>query len=144
MRGALALVGQLFGTFHRVEGTTMIELIGPILVYQGDDLALCLTVTDDDGVRVDLTTLDAIEVEVKSAPGAADPALIHKDLTDGVTPRDQTADATKGQADVVILSVNTTQTPGLYYLDVVVIVDGVRQHIEGPREFTIAGVVNQV
>lgn len=117
------------------------DLIGPILVYQGDDAAYLLTVTDDAGARVDLRTVSAIEVQVKTATGAADPPTIAKELGGGVDLLDQTLPATQGQALITFTGDDTSQIPGLYALDVVV-VDGRRQHVIAPRDYTIAAVVN--
>lgn len=140
MRGSLALVGRLFGQLQLVQTPVMIELIGPMSVLAGDALRLCLTVTDDADARVNLTGA-AIELQVKRTLGAADPATIAKAIGTGITLRDQTQAATKGQADIVITSANTTQPPGLYWLDVVVD-NGDRTHVIAPREFTIGAVVN--
>ena len=142
MRASIGVVGQLFGPLQLVGGTTVIDLIGPMLVYAGDTATLRLTVTDDADARVDLTGA-AIELQVKPAIGAADPPTISKAVGSGITLLDQTSAATKGQADIAISSVNTTQPAGLYWLDVVVEISGGRVHAVAPREFTVAEVVNR-
>ncbi len=141
MRAALGLVGQLFGRLA-LAGDTLIDLIGPMLVYAGDTATLRLTITDDADARIDLTGA-GIELQVKPAVGAADPPTIAKEVGAGIELLDQTDPATKGQADVTITSDDTDQTAGLYWLDVVVAIGSGRVHVIAPREFTIAAVVNR-
>lgn len=141
MRATLAMVGQLFGRLA-LAGDTLIDLIGPMLVYAGDTATLRLTITDDADARIDLTAA-AIEMQVKPAIGAADPATIDKAIGSGIELLDQTDAATKGQADITITSDDTDQTAGLYWLDVVVMIGGGRVHAVAPLEFTIAPVVNR-
>ena len=128
--GALQLAGQV-----------PTDLIGPILVYRGDDAAYLLTVTDDAGARVDLRTLSALECQVKAKPGAADPPTIATALGAGIDLLDQDLPATRGQALITFTGAATDQPAGLYALDVVG-VDGRRTHLISPRDFTIADVVN--
>lgn len=140
MNGAIGLVGQLFGELQRIEGTAMINIIGPITVHKGDQVTFRITVTDDEDERTDITGA-TIELQVKSAKGAADPATIERAVGSGITLLDQTDVDTKGQADAILLSAATNITAGLYYLSVVVVLAGVRQTIVD-REFVILDVVN--
>lgn len=142
MNGAMGVLQQRFGQLARVGETTVITLIGPLTVLAGDDLALRLTVTDDADARVDLTGA-GIELEVKARIGGPDPAAIRKIVGSGITLLDQTSADTRGQADIAISSSDTSLTPGLYWLDVVLVLGGVRGHVIAPREFTIVGAVNQ-
>lgn len=142
MRGALGILGQRFGLLQLV-GDTMIDLIGPMLVYRGDAAPLRLTVTDDEDEPLRLTGA-TIEVQVKAALGDADPPVIAKAIGTGVTILTQSGD-TLGQADIDITGGaggDTDKAPALYWLDVVVVLAGVRGHVIAPREFTIAPVVN--
>lgn len=141
MTGALATVGQLFGFLQLVKETTVIDLIGPMLVYAGDSATYRLTVTDDADARVNLTGA-VIELQVKGKPGAADPPTIAKATDSGITLLDQAAPDTKGQADISFTSSDTAKPPGLYWLDVVVTLAGARTHVVAPREYTIGAVVN--
>lgn len=142
MRARIAVVGQLFGQFSYIgDPPSMIDLIGPFLVYVGDSATYRLTITDDADVRVDLTGA-AIEVEVKRQLGAADPPTIGKTVGNGITLLDQDDLATRGQADVQISSADNSQPAGLYWIDVVVVIAGARVHAVAPREYTIAAVVN--
>lgn len=119
----------------------MLDLIGPILLYRGDDATMRLTVTDDDDDRIALT-LAAIEFVIKTGVGVEE-ATISKSIGSGITLLDQDAPATKGQADIVLASSDTADVaPGLYYLDVVVTINSVRTHVIAAREFTIADVVS--
>jgi len=140
LRGAIAVVGQLFGHLQLVEATTMIDLIGPMTIYAGDSATYRLTVTDDADARVDLTGA-AIEFQVKPTLGGADPPAIAKAVASGITLLAQSGD-TLGQADITISSVDSNLTPKLYWLDVVVMLSGGRAHVIAPREYTIAPVVN--
>lgn len=142
MNGDLGVLQQRFGQIARVGETTVITLIGPLTVLAGDDLALRLTVTDDADARVDLTG-SAIELEVKARIGGPDPAAIRKTVGSGITLLDQVSPSTRGQADIAISSADSSLTPGLYWLDVVLVLGGVRGHVIAPREFTVVGVVNQ-
>lgn len=140
MIGRIASVGQWFGHLQLVEGADVIDLIGPMRIYRGDTATYRLTVTDDDDARINLTGA-TIELQVKTALGGADPAAIAKTVGGGITLLAQ-ADDTLGQADVAISSADSGITPGLYWLDVVVVLAGSRQHVIAPREYTIADAVN--
>lgn len=142
MKATLAIVGKVFGQLALVQGSNMIDIVGPFTIYRGDAATLRLTVTDDDDARIDLTGA-TIELQVKAGIGDADPALIAKAIGTGVTLLDQTAPDTKGQADIAIAGGDTDRAPGLYWLDVVVTpLAGDRQHVITPIELTIGGVVN--
>lgn len=136
----LAIPRRLLGALQ-LAGQVPEDLIGPITVLRGDDAAYLLTVTDDAGARVDLTTCSAIECQVKARTGAADPPAIGKALGAGIDPLDQQLPATRGQALITFTGDDTDQAAGLYALDVVV-VDGRRTHVVAPREYVIADVVN--
>lgn len=142
MIGVLSIVGKLFGHLQLVTGANLIDLNGPISIYRGNSATLRLTVTDDEDARIDLTTY-TIELQIKAARGAADPALVEKTLLDGITLLDQTEEDTIGQADIAITIADMTREPALLYLDVVVISqDGTDRQTLIDREFTVAGVVN--
>lgn len=142
MIGALGVLQQRFGHLARIGDTRVITLIGPLTVIAGDDLTLRLTVTDDADARVDLTTADALELEVKRALGGADPAAIAKSLGAGITLLDQTSADTRGQADIVLTAADTGLAAGLYWLDVVLELGGGRAHVIAPREFVVTATVN--
>lgn len=141
MKATLSIVGRLFGHLQRVQGETMIDLVAPFTIYRGDAATLRLTVTDDDDARVDLTGA-TIELQIKTAINGADPATVSKAIGSGITLLAQAGD-TLGQADIAISGADTNQTPGLFYLDVVVTpLAGDRQHVIAPMAITIGGVVN--
>jgi hypothetical protein len=124
-------------------GPNMIELSGPLTVYRGDDVDYVLVVTDDTDTPIDLTSVAALEVQVKTAIGAADPPTLSKSIAAGtVVLLDQTAPATKGRASFGFTSAETNITPGLYWLDIVLVLAGKRTHVITPRAFTITDVVN--
>jgi len=139
--GALGVLQQRFGQIARLGETRVITLIGPLTVVAGDDLALRLTVTDDADARVDLTGA-TLELEVKAKLGGPDPAAIAKSIGAGITLLDQTAADTRGQADIAISGDDTSLSPGLYWLDVVLGLDGGRSHVIAPREFVVTPSVN--
>lgn len=142
MIGVLSIVGKLFGHLQRVTGANLIDLNGPISIYRGDSAALRLTVTDDEDDRIDLTNY-TIELQIKAARGAADPALVAKAVGTGITLLDQTEADTKGQADVAILIADMTREPGLYYISITTISqDGTDRQTLIDREFVILDVVN--
>lgn len=120
----------------------MIDLSGPILLLRGDDATYRLTVTDEDDERINITGA-TIEFVLKASLGAPDPALISKSVGDGITILAQgDSDDTKGQADIVLVPADSSGiTPGLYYLDIVVTIGGVRTHVVTGREFTIGAVI---
>lgn len=142
VRCSLQRSGRLFALFQ-IQGATVIDLIGPITIEQGDDIDLLITITDDAGDRVNLAGF-TLELQVKPAIGAPDPPTISKSIAAGtIIPLDQSAPATRGQATCSITSAETNIAPRLYWLDIVTINPvGKRGHPMPPREFTIAGVVN--
>lgn len=114
----------------------------PISIERGDTYTWKVTAWDEDGARLNLTGA-TIEFQVKSALGAADPALIAKSVGSGITLLSQVDDATEGQFTIDLVSSDTeTRTPGVYWYDVVLIISGKRQHIIPPSKFVIKGVVN--
>lgn len=138
LRASLAVVNALFGTLSQL-GATVIEIIGPVSVYQGDTLDLVLSVSDDAGLPIDLTTA-AIELQVKEAAGAPDPALIAKSVGSGIVLLDQVTD--KGKALCSFSSVDTARAAQTYAMDVVVQIGVRRQHVVAPRPFAVLPVVN--
>lgn len=140
MRATIATVGELFGLLQLVGETVMIDQIGPLKIFRGNQVTYRITVTDDADARVNLTAY-GIECEAKAELGGADPAAIACSIGDGITLLTQSG-ATLGQADIVITSAKSGIAPALYWLDVVTILAGVRVHVIPPRELTIANVVN--
>lgn len=134
---AIAVANKLFGLLQQDTGVNMIDLIGPIEVIAGDALDLVLTVTDDEDAREDLSGLagDKIRVRIGATLGSA--SLLELTIGSGITLEDQTSEDTKGMVDVALTSAQTAQTPGLYYLEATVEIDGKRTHVVEPREFTI-------
>ena len=111
-------------------------------VFKGEYKLLVLTVTDDEQDPVDLTAATALEFQVKTAVGAADPPLIGKAIGTGVTLRPQ-AGITLGQAEIEIQTSDTSAlAPGTYYYDVVLVLAGKRYFVVPPSEFIIKGVIN--
>lgn len=141
LRGRLGIRSKLFGLLQLV-GDTMIDVIGPMRVIRGDTLSLRLTVTDDEDDREDLTDAE-IELQVRTAAGAAGGPLIRKVVGDGIEILEQDGD-TIGQADIEISSVDTDRAPALLWLDVVVTLVDRRQHVIAPRKFSIVGSVTPV
>lgn len=128
----------MFGALQ--DGDTMINLIGPMKVWRGDSAVYVLTVTDDEDERIDLTG-KTIAMQVRSAPGATGAATISKTSGSGIELRDQLEDDTKGQAEITLLSADTSIAPGLYWIDVKITDGADVQHVIEPREFTIGAVV---
>lgn len=123
----------------------MIDIIGPVSVFQGDTLDFFVIVTDDAqpvGNPVSLTGA-TIEVQVKTAVGAPDPPMITKTIGSGITLLDQTDPTTKGYALCSFSSLDTSVTPTSYAIDAVVVLNGKRQHVVAPRTFNVLSVVNQ-
>ncbi len=145
LRGVLSDVGRLFGLLQFVEEAPVIDIVAPPTFWRGETRTLRLTVTDDADARVDLTAATAIEFQIKSAPGAADPALVAKALGDGVTLLTQTGE-TIGQADIVIAQGDTTDATampaGVYWLDAVVVLGGVRSLVQQPLQMFLRDTVN--
>jgi hypothetical protein len=146
LRGALGDVGRMFGLIQIVEEDPVIDVVTPPVFWRGDDRTLRLTVTDDADARVNLTSATVITLEIKASTGAADPALVSKILGAGVTLLAQGSPDTIGQADIVIAAADTinaaTLPEGVYWLDVVVVIGGVRSHVIEPMECAIRDVVN--
>lgn len=113
---------------------------------RGETQELVLTVFDALGEARDLSTATAIEYQVKALAGAPDPPLIALALGSGITLRPQ-ADATLGQADVVVSSALTDAlAPGTYYEEAVLVLPGtppIRKYVIGPRKFFVSDVVNR-
>jgi len=141
LTGALAQTNVLVGRLQ-IAGDDVIDIIGPVSPYQGDTLDLVLIVTDDAGAPVILTGA-TIEVQVKTVVGAPDPPMIAKAIGSGVTLLDQSDPATQGRAAVAFSSSDTSVTPTAYAIDVVVALNGKRQHVIAPRAFNVLPVVNQ-
>lgn len=139
--GALAQTNVLVGRLQ-IAGDDVIDIIGPVSVFQGDTLDLVLIVTDDAGNPVSLTGA-TIEVQVKTAIGAPDPPMIAKTIGSGVTLLDQSDPETEGRAAVAFSSTDTAVTPAAYAIDAVVLLNGKRQHVVAPRQFNVLPVVNQ-
>lgn len=134
---SIAIEGKLFGLLQQDTGEIMIDLIGPIEVVAGDDLDLVLTVTDDEDAREDLTGLVGDAIRVRIAVDFSSPAILELTIGSGVTLLDQTDPDTKGQATVTLTGAQLTQTPQLYYAEATVALEGKRQHVIEPRQFTI-------
>lgn len=96
-----------------------------------------------DRSRVDLTGA-TIEFQVKASERSADPPLIAKDNSVGVTILDQTDPVTKGQADIELDPEDTSGLePGPYRYDVVVVLpSGERHVVVPPSDFVLKPVVN--
>jgi hypothetical protein len=151
LRGRLAVTGSLIGALAQtnvlvgrlqIAGDDVIDIIGPVSVFQGDTIDLVLIVTDDAGNPVSLTG-STIEVQVKTAIGAADPPMIAKTIGSGITLLDQGDPATEGSAAIAFTSSDTSVTPTAYAVDAVVVLNGKRQHVVAPRVFNVLPVVNQ-
>lgn len=124
----------------------------PLALFLGESAVFLLTVTDrDTGQRLDLTTYTALEFQVKAADGDPDPALLSKNLVSGITLRPQSG-TTLGQAEVAILTVDTTTNPdwpaspgnvGVFRYDLVGIdAGGDRDILVPPSDLTVKQVVN--
>lgn len=131
-------IGQLVATLQLL-GVIVTAIEGPITVYQGDTANFLLTVTDDAGQPFDLTAATSIEVRVKKTAGAPDPALIAKDLGNGVTLLNQST--SKGQASIALGTADTGIPADRYSIAIAVAAPGLRQHVIPPRDFIIAAVV---
>lgn len=123
-----------------------------VSMFLGESLVLVLKVINQDtGAGEDLTAYQAIEFQVKAADGNADPPLLSKALTGGITLRAQSGD-TLGQAEIAILTADTTTNPnwpdapgnvGSFRYDVVGIqTGGDRDVIIPPSDWVVKQVVN--
>jgi uncharacterized protein YfaS (alpha-2-macroglobulin family) len=139
MMTTLEIAGQMFGMLSQEKGDAVIAVVGPMRVWRGDTLDLVLSVTDDADEPVNLTGA-TIVLTVKPNPGDAD-ATFQLAVGTGITLRAQAGD-TLGQADIAITSAHSNKAPGLYYLDVVVVLASKTQHVIEPVEFTIGATVN--
>lgn len=112
----------------------------------GDTEVILLTFTRDvDGALMDLSAeVSEIELEIKTADGAADPATVRKTLSGAnIVLLAQSGD-TLGQAEATIDSSDTSAIAGQYRWDVVAtLTDGSRVHAILPSDFEIVAVVNQ-
>ncbi|HSR79117.1 MAG TPA: DUF4038 domain-containing protein [Xanthobacteraceae bacterium] len=141
LAGSLLRDHQIFGRLQ-LQGVLVIDLIGPMLVYRGDQVDLVIVITDDTNARVNLTGF-LIELQIKPTLGSADPPTIAKSTATGtIVLLDQGNPSTEGMATCSILSSETVIPPRLYWLDVAATEPGGRRsHVIAPREFTIAAVV---
>lgn len=109
---------------------------------RGETAEWNLTVTDATGALVDLSSILAAEFEVKVNFGDPDPALVHLDLSAGITILDQNTQ--KGQ---LFVQASTTQTLSLtqavYAYDVFIVrADGGRKRVAW-GDLTIVDTVNE-
>jgi len=114
--------------------------------YRGETRAFVLTVSVG-GEAQDLTAAVDIELQLKAAPGDADPPLASMSVGSGITLRPQSG-ATLGQADIVLpynwLTGDATPA-GLYYYDVVAIFPGpIRRYVVKPTKVIVRAVVNGI
>lgn len=111
--------------------------------YRSETQRKVLTVVRDGELR-NLNEASAIEYQIKSAPGAADPPLVAIAIGTGITLRAQTG-ATLGQADILVTSAQVDSlAPGTYYEEVAVAwTDGDRTYPVPPRKFILSAVVNR-
>lgn len=118
-------------------------MITPIW-YRGETREYVITVTVD-GDEQDLTSATDIEMQLKTAPGVADPPLASLSIGSGITLRPQSG-TTLGQADIVLPYnwLTGAGTPaGTYYFDVCVIFPGpVRRYVVRPTKVYVRDVVN--
>lgn len=121
--------------------STSFLLTQPLYLLAGESRVLRVTVEDETGARINLTGA-TIEFQVKAALGGADPALISKFVSSGITILPQSGE-TVGQADIELLSEDTAALSGTYYYDVVVVIGGARSYIIVPSKFFVSKVVNQ-
>jgi len=114
-------------------------------VYSGESRTFRVTVRlESDASLVDLTTATAIEFQVKTVIGGADPALIALAIGTGITVLPQVG-LTLGQFDINLLPSHTSALSGAYYYDVVVVLTGgKRYYVVPPSRFNVSLVVNQV
>jgi len=112
-------------------------------VYKGESKTLLLTISDSDGVRLDITGF-TIEFQVKLKDGDADPPLISKSVGSGITILTQSG-GTLGQATVKIDSADTTGLTAQKHRYDVIVIDlvGDRQVVVPPSNFWVKEVVNQ-
>lgn len=111
--------------------------------YRGETTTYVLTYVVN-GVPTTLANASAVELQLKAAPGTADPPLATLSLGAGIALRNQTT--SPGQADVVIPYdwLTGVGTPaGTYYFDVVVVFPGpTRRYVVRPTRVVVRDVVN--
>ncbi len=121
--------------------------VDALVLYIGEDVTYRITVTDADGERYDLEQFTDIEFEAKAQEGAPDPARIAKTLDGGdIVLLDQSAEATKGQADITVAAADSASlVPGTLRYDVIGIhaTEG-RKLIIAPSDLVVRGAVNLV
>lgn len=113
----------------------------PIELWAGESTRKRFTVRDEEtDDPVDLTGA-TIEFEIKAKAGDDDPALVHKEIGDGIELLTQSGD-TLGQGDFVIDPEDTAALDGMYMYDLVVVSGGERRYVIKPSECYIHPVVN--
>lgn len=110
--------------------------------YETIELDFTVTV---DGERVDLTEATDLELQVKAAPGGADPPLVALTLGDGITLEVQSG-ATLGDGHAVIPSDAWDEVAGgTYYWELVGVFPGtppIRRYLQPVRKVILSEVVN--
>jgi|SRR5688572_2599419 len=136
-------VGNLIGMLS--EDDMVCCRLNPLVMFRGATKRWTITIRREvDDEPIDITAATALEFQVKTVPGAADPPLISKAIGTGVTIQPQTGD-TLGQAIIALdgADTNGAGTPaGLYHYDVVLVLGGERHYVIAPSEFWLRDVVN--
>jgi len=119
----------------------------PLIIWDGEHRTFRLRVTNEsDGSRVNLGGA-TLELEVKHADGASDPALIHLEIGSGITLEPQVGD-TEGEAliDLAPSDLAPLQAGGsriLRYDVTTLLASGKRKKVIPPSDFDFRVVVNQ-
>jgi len=82
------------------------ELSQDKTIFRGQTASFVITVTDEGGVRFDLTG-STLYMRIKQSVSDPDPAIVELLTGTGIVHRNQTASATVGQADIVVTSAQT-------------------------------------
>lgn len=120
----------------------------PLRIWRGQTRVFRFTIYDlATDAPVSLAIYDDIEFQVKAELGGADPALISKNLSSGVTRLTQSGD-TLGQLEVTCLPEDTAGdpgiTPGVLSYDLWGIIGSNRDLLSIPADFTVEAVINDL
>ncbi len=118
----------------------------PIILYKYESRVLSGQIIDptNEDTPVDSTTvhggITALEWELKARPGAADPALVHKDLLGDIVWVDQTVSSYQINFNPADLA---SVPAGNYWHDVMALyTDGTRLYVFKPSVVQVRDVVN--
>lgn len=144
--GAVVILPRLVASIESIGGFGSCNTnVDSLRIWRGEvkvwKFTIWQTLTE---TRQNLGVFDSIEFQIKSDIELANPPLVAKTTTDGVTVLSQSG-STLGQLEVLLLSSDTagSGTPvGIYKYDLWGIIGTARYLLAKPADFVIEGVVN--